>query len=1107
LADHSRTQIFLHLDSGIFPIQTLNGTEAVNECLDLTVTTSSRLTSGFASDESRSLIGSFASLQLRSGDTERWWHCDIAEIHESWDHGRHSWTLTLTNKLQRGTLQTRTQLWMHVSRKELVYRLLEEIGYYRYEITWQVDEVIAPEGPFLQVQESNYDFLKRLLAEIGANFWFNHDPDPLHEQLIISNTPYQSKYLPNIEWVQSVSGLSPSHRRNRIVSILPEFNVVPARYGAATNDALLHTGKADALQHSLTPREKVNHEQFTPPRPDVEAAQRALYAQQYANQKALILEIVSHQPRLTAGHSLTIESRRYLGYKLATGDIRLQRVQHKASSLSDGSGLEYSNFAVAIPRETPIRPKQIELQNLPQFFAARIESPYEHAHLTKQGYYRFRPDFEAPSERSPYGHTQASPVTERILPYSGPRTDKGKAVGWHFPMLNQSTLFVTCLNNDPYRMAIVGFVPSWEQEGPVTANNRTQHRIVTSSQNELLMDDSPKSHRFALFTFDGQTMLNMFDNDKEHYIQLTSIYGGINLNASLNVQMTAQESIAFESGQSVGIKAKQQASIRTENDAISMQSAKNLTLESKNNLTLTSTEGDVSVWAKTKPITQHAGNGFTQTVSAGNANSLVQGGTATVQVNGGEIQLESQGDIVITDGTGGIKIDSQGNIKLWGSNIYFDSNSVTVEGDIEYDSGGNEPESAPELQAPELTETALLEFDPVEALEGEPGRYSRSKPRPSNHDSIFKESVSEKIQDVDDLYITFPGDEMPLWQFCQQVYGTNNSRTATHLLDSNPQLAMIGNRILPGLPVIIAPINSCHRDLEPLKQKAIDLTLEYLKLNQEQREWFAEHHETTIDTLLITATSGLDQHEGKADSDDLIPFSLDSMILASTGSVIAGANVQGGKLNKRMKDFAEYSKDVAEKTKGLSKQALRSNEDYKQWRKERTRFQKEMKKLLNSPGNPSFIKKLQPEGVNNYLNIGKKQLYRAKDFSSAISGIDMTQLYKKTMIFSKGLGVGGWVVTGLGLYGNAKDTYQSCKMGDAISEVCEKSVVRNGASMGVNIVTGAAIGWAIGAGIALAPITGGVSIIVVAAGAFLWGLYGGDLSNKAGIYAEELIYD
>ncbi|WCN11678.1 hypothetical protein GV054_00905 [Marinomonas mediterranea] len=743
MADHSRTQIFLHLDSGIFPIQTLNGTEAVNECLDLTVTTSSRLTSGFASDESRSLIGSFASLQLRSGDTERWWHCDIAEVHESWDHGRHSWTLTLTNKLQRGTLQTRTQLWMHVSRKELVYRLLEEIGYYRYEITWQVDEVIAPEGPFLQVQESNYDFLKRLLAEIGANFWFNHGPDPLHEQLIISNTPYQSKYLPNIEWVQSVSGLSPSHRRNRIVSILPEFNVVPARYGAATNDALLHTGKADALQHSLTPREKVNHEQFTPPRPDVEAAQRALYAQQYANQKALILEIVSHQPLLTAGHSLTIESRRYLGYKLATGDIRLQRVQHKASSLSDGSGLEYSNFAVAIPRETPIRPKQIELQNLPQFFAARIESPYEHAHLTKQGYYRFRPDFEAPAERSPYGHTQASPVTERILPYSGPRTDKGKAVGWHFPMLNQSTLFVTCLNNDPYRMAIVGFVPSWEQEGPVTANNRTQHRIVTSSQNELLMDDSPKSHRFALFTFDGQTMLNMFDNDKEHYIQLTSIYGGINLNASLNVQMTAQESIAFESGQSVGIKAKQQASIRTENDAISMQSAKNLTLESKNNLTLTSTEGDVSVWAKTKPITQHAGNGFTQTVSAGNANSLVQGGTATVQVNGGEIQLESQGDIVITDGTGGIKIDSQGNIKLWGSNIYFDSNSVTIEGDIEYDSGGNEPESAPELQAPELTETALLEFDPVEALEGEPGRYSRSKP--VIRDQVKEWSASRRV--------------------------------------------------------------------------------------------------------------------------------------------------------------------------------------------------------------------------------------------------------------------------------------------------------------------------------------------------------------------------
>ncbi|WCN17021.1 hypothetical protein [Marinomonas mediterranea] len=78
-------------------------------------------------------------------------------------------------------------------------------------------------------------------------------------------------------------------------------------------------------------------------------------------------------------------------------------------------------------------------------------------------------------------------------------------------------------------------------------------------------------------------------------------------------------------------------------------------------------------------------------------------------------------------------------------------------------------------------------------------------------------------------------------------------------------------------------------------------------------------------------------------------------------------------------------------------------------------------------------------------------------------------------------------------------------MHSVLFEACERSVVRNGASMGANVLAGAAIGWTIG--VALAPATGGLSIIVVAAGAFLWGLYGGELSNEAGIHFEELIYD
>lgn len=46
-------------------------------------------------------------------------------------------------------------------------------------------------------------------------------------------------------------------------------------------------------------------------------------------------------------------------------------------------------------------------------------------------------------------------------------------------------------------------------------------------------------------------------------------------------------------------------------------------------------------------------------------------------------------------------------------------------------------------------------------------------------------------------------------------------------------------------------------------------------------------------------------------------------------------------------------------------------------------------------------------------------------------------------------------------------------------------------------------------GIALAaiPVTGGLSIALVAGGTLFWGLYGGDISNNVGKFAEEVIFD
>ncbi|EFH73886.1 LysM peptidoglycan-binding domain-containing protein [Vibrio cholerae] len=357
-------------------------------------------------------------------------------------------------------------------------------------------------------------------------------------------------------------------------------------------------------------------------------------------------------------------------------------------------------------------------------------------------------------------------------------------------------------------------------------------------------------------------------------------------------------------------------------------------------------------------------------------------------------------------------------------------------------------------------------------------------------------------QDVDDVYLVFADKKMSVEDFAQETYLSKDKAILDHVFKSNPHLKRSFSQIIEGMPLVVSPWVEKHPDEEVAIKQANDLMTEYLKLSSEEKKWFAEHHETATNALLVTATSGLDVYQGESVSPGLSDFNLNH-IVAGAGAVVAGAQVQGDKLSKRMKSFAEYSRYIAEKTKGLSGHALYSNPDYKAWRKEARGFQKDMKSILSEVGKPGYIKNIQAKSINDYLNVGKRQLYRAKDFSKAVSGIEMTSLYKQAMSFSRFLGVANGLVIGAGLYGNAVDVAKTCDTSGWFENACNRSLVKNTVSGSVNIGGGIGIGLALG----LIPVTGGVSILLITGGSFIWGMYGTDFSNEAGTYLEELLFD
>lgn len=215
-----------------------------------------------------------------------------------------------------------------------------------------------------------------------------------------------------------------------------------------------------------------------------------------------------------------------------------------------------------------------------------------------------------------------------------------------------------------------------------------------------------------------------------------------------------------------------------------------------------------------------------------------------------------------------------------------------------------------------------------------------------------------EIFDVDDTYIVFSDSKITIEDFVKETYLSDKPEVIDHFIKSNPHLKRSFHQIIEGMPLVVSPWKAPHKDEAYAIEQTDELMTEFLTLSSDEKIWFSKHHETTTNALLMVTTSNLDINKGNSENSELIDLSL-SYMLAGSGAVIAGAQVQGDKISKKMTNFSEYSKVIAEKTKGLSGPSLYSNYDYKEWRGRARTFQKEMKSIISEVGSPSYIKSIQ----------------------------------------------------------------------------------------------------------------------------------------------------
>lgn len=432
------------------------------------------------------------------------------------------------------------------------------------------------------------------------------------------------------------------------------------------------------------------------------------------------------------------------------------------------------------------------------------------------------------------------------------------------------------------------------------------------------------------------------------------------------------------------------------------------------------------------------------------------------------------------------------------------SNGVNIGSNVSFSSDVNVVQNARYAQTSHLPTENIIDTQSV-------SRYSLNMRQEAYASQMMQSLVALKRagsplmveSDIDDTYIIFSDQKMDIKTFAQEVYLTDSNEVIQHIIKVNPHLKRTFHFLIKGMPIVVSPWQTVHPDESDAVSQVAELAALFFTLSPEQQEWFSEHHEEFA-SVILTSTAMSNSTLYEVNDNQVEESNFTNQMIASVGSGIAGIEIQANRLQKEFQRFDNYSKYVGEATKGIKGDRLKSNSDYKLWRKQARNFQNEIHSISTQFGAPNYIKNIQANKVNNYLNVGKKQLYKAKDFSQAISGIDMTALYKKSMNFSKYLGRAAWVATIFGVRDNFIDIAKKCVQDEGFSEACVRSGVKNSASIVFNIGVSEGMGVL---GAKFAPTTSGLSIVPMVGGLYVWGLYGGDVSNDFGDFAEYMVFD
>jgi type VI secretion system secreted protein VgrG len=404
----------------------------------------------------------------------------------------------------------RSRIFLKKSFKEIVEEVLTGGGLAADDFDLKVKGSPRKREYTVQYNETDLDFLSRLLEDEGFYYWFDHTGDK--EKLIIADSVEGVATIAHTPAVEYLAGTALSHlataneQRDHIAKLRRTQRMVTGK--ALIKDYNDRTPATAVLGRASKTGQGEDY-QYGPQALDAGEAARiaTLRAEMHAAGKVK-LEGEGICRAFRAG--MRFELKDSNGHSHLAGKYTLLRVTHHGDQREGFEGDEakiiYKNSFECIPADTVYRPALVTAKpKIAGFLSAKTDGVEgQYAFLDDDGRYHAKLPFDLTDAKD----GRASLPIRMNQPYGGPN------YGMHFPVHVGNEIVLAFEDGDPDRPMALGTVPNPATASPVNKRNPSESIIRTATGHQIKLDDKEGKTVIEIIT-KGKHVITLND-DPEH---------------------------------------------------------------------------------------------------------------------------------------------------------------------------------------------------------------------------------------------------------------------------------------------------------------------------------------------------------------------------------------------------------------------------------------------------------------------------------------------------------------------------------------------------------------------------------------------------------------